>query len=171
MQALGFYSNIERCVLLGLGRKSLMPFQYRLQQVYQLRERKKQEQERRVQRAREAVKQIELAIEAKKSEIRQVRQNMYQASHMLFESHDLYLERLNQQLDELHQDLEIAQQKLEEEIQLLIKAQADLEALVKHKERAYEEYLEEEKQLELKQMNEIAGQRYFRQQQAIQLEE
>ena len=148
-----------------------MAFRYRLQQVYQLRERKKQEQERRVQRARERVKQIELAVEAKKAEIRQVRQNMLNTSHMLYETHDLYLEKMNLQLDELYQDLTIAKEQLDQEIQLLIKAQADLEALIKHKERAHEEYLEEEKQLEMKQMNEVAGQRYFRQQLALKLEE
>ena len=51
-------------------------------------------------------------------------------------------------------------------MQLLIKAQAELEALVKHKERTHEEWLEEEKQKELKLMDEIAGQRFFRSKEA-----
>ncbi len=137
-------------------------FVYRLQKVYELRERRKKEQERRVQEAKARVERIKQEIEAKKHEIRTLRQNMFMAPHTLLETHDRYIHKLNEELDELHLDLERAQKQLEYELKLLIKAQAELEALVKHKEKAYEAYIEEEKQKEMKMLDEIAGQRYFR---------
>lgn len=140
-------------------------FVYRLQKVYELRERKKKEQERRVQEARARVVQIEQAILAKKHEIRVLRQNMLTAPHVLMEAHDIYIHMLNEQLEQLYRDLEMAKQQLEYERQLLIKAQAELEALVKHKEKTYAEFLEEEKRAEMKRLDEVASQRYFRAQQ------
>jgi flagellar protein FliJ len=141
------------------------PFVYRLQKVYEIRERKKKEQERRVAAARARITQIEQEIQAKKHEIRVLRNNMLTAPHVLMEAHDIYIHLLNEQLEQLYRDLELAKQQLEYELQLLVKAQAELEALVKHKEKAYEEYMEEEKAKELKLLDEIATQRYFRAQQ------
>jgi flagellar FliJ protein len=143
----------------------MAPFVYRLQKVFELRERKKKEQERRVQEAKARVARIQEEIQAKKHEIRVLRQNMLTAPHILMESHDIFIHALNEQLEQLYRDLEMAKQQLEYEKQLLIKAQAELEALVKHKEKTYEEYLEEEKRKEMKLLDEVAGQRYFRAQQ------
>jgi len=137
-------------------------FVYRLQKVYELRERKKKEHEQRVIDAQKRVRDVEIAIEEKKNEMRMVRKNMLASPHTLMAAHDQFLHHLNDRLDELYEDLTIAKNELEKERQLLIKAQADLEALVKHKEKAREEWLEEEKKLELKMLDEIAGQRYFR---------
>ena len=137
-------------------------FVYRLKKVFELRERRKKEQEERVGQAQRRVREVENAIEEKKNEIRSIRKNMLTAHHTLMAAHDDYLHHLNQQLDELYLDLEKAQQVLAHERQLLIKAQAELEALVKHKEKALEEWKEEEKRLEMKQLDEVAGQRYFR---------
>lgn len=141
-------------------------FVYRLQKVFEMRERKKKEQEQRVIEAQKRVREVEAAIEEKKNEIRMVRKNMLTSPHTLMAAHDDYLHLLNQQLDGLYNDLSMAKQALEYERQLLIKAQAELEALVKHKEKALEEWKEEEKRLEMKILDEVAGQRYFRQQQA-----
>lgn len=141
-------------------------FVYRLQKVFELRERKKKEQEQRVADAQKRVREIEAAIEEKKNEIRLVRKNMMASAHTLMLVHDEYLHLLNQHLDELHRDLEYAKEQLAHERKLLIKAQADLEALVKHKEKTLEEWKEEEKRLEMKQLDEVAGQRYFRAQQS-----
>lgn len=143
-------------------------FKYRLQKVYEIRERKKKEQEQRVIVAQRKVKEIEDAIEQKKNEIRLLHQNMMASmatNHTMLDAHDMFIHKLNQELDELYLDLERAKEELAEEKRKLVKAQQDLEALVKHKEKMYEEWLEEEKQKELKQLDEIAGQRYFRQQQ------
>lgn len=143
-------------------------FQYRLQKVYEIRERKKKEQEQRVIVAQRKVKEIEDAIDQKKNEIRLLHQNMMASlatNHTMVDAHDQYIHKLNMELDELYIDLERAKQELEEEKKKLVKAQQDLEALIKHKDKMYEEWQEEQKQKELKQLNEIAGQRYFRAQQ------
>lgn len=141
-------------------------FVYRLQKVYELRERRKKEQERKVAQAMDRVVKIEAAIEAKKNEMRLVRQNMFQAPTTLLESHDLFLQKLQEDLEQLKQELILAQQQLDYEKKMLIKATMDLEALVKHKEKTYEEYLEEEKAIEMRRLDEVAGQRFFRKQQA-----
>jgi flagellar export protein FliJ len=137
-------------------------FIYRLQKVFELRERKKKEHEQRVIDAQKRVRDAEMAIEEKRNEIRMVRKSMLASPHTLMAAHDDFLHHLNGQLEQLHEDLARAKAALEYERQLLIKAQADLEALVKHKEKAREEWLEEEKKRELKMLDEIAGQRYFR---------
>lgn len=137
-------------------------FVYRLQKVFELRERRKKEQEQRVVEAQKRVREVEIAIEEKQDEIREVQRNMMASPHTLMAAHDSFLHHLNGQLDLLHNDRTQAKAHLEQERQLLIKAQADLEALVKHKEKAREEWLEEEKKLEMKRLDEVAGQRYFR---------
>lgn len=137
-------------------------FIYRLQKVFELRERRKKEQEQRVVDAQKRVRAAEAAIEEKKTEIRDVQKNMLASPHTLMAAHDSFLHHLNGQLEKLHVDLEKAKAALSHERQLLIKAQADLEALIKHKEKAREEWLEEEKKLEMKRLDEVAGQRYFR---------
>lgn len=142
-------------------------FQYRLQKVFELRERKKKEQEQKVIQAQRRVKQIEDAIEEKKNEIRLMRENMFTSHHTLMPVHDEYIHKLNVELDQLYDDLEMAKQQLAYEKQQLVKAQAELEALVKHKDKVYEEWLDEQKRIEMKQLDEVAGQRFFRQQLAI----
>lgn len=146
-------------------------FVYRLQKVYELRERKKKDQEQRVVEAQAKVREVEAMIEAKKNEIRLIRQSMLNTPHTLFAAHDDFLYKLNHELDGLYRNLEMAKQRLAYERELLVKAQAELEALAKHKEKAYEEWQEEEKQQEMKMLDEVAGQRYFRAQQAALLEE
>ncbi len=145
-------------------------FVYRLQKVFELRERKKKEQEQRVVEAQRKVRDVETAIEEKKNEIRDSRRNMLTSPHTLMAAFDEYVHHLNQQLDDLYFDLEIAKQELDHERQLLIKAQAELEALVKHKEKALEEWRAEQNRLEMKMLDEIAGQRYFRAQLNQQIE-
>lgn len=145
-------------------------FVYRLQKVYELRERKMKEQEQRVVKAREHLRSVEIAIEEKKNEIRETRKNMMISPHTLMAAYDEFLYLLNHQLDGLEVDKELARQALEHEQELLRKAQADMKALEKHKEKAREEWKEEEKKLEMKMLDEIAGQRYFRAQQ-VKLEE
>lgn len=145
-------------------------FKYRLKQVYNLRERKKKEQEQRVAEAQAKVRQIELKVEEKKQEIRTVRQSMLVVHHTLMPATDRFLEKLNEDMVFLLEDLQDANKELEFQRELLIKAQADLEALVKHREKMYEEWQEEEKKREMKQLDEVAGQRYFRAQQ-LQMQE
>src|SRR6478609_5071865 len=137
-------------------------FVYRLQKVYEMRERKKKEQEQRVIDAQKAVREVEQAIEAKQDERRQVKESITSLPTSMMEFSDRFIHHLNQQIDQLREDLRHAEIRLEEERQLLNKAHAELEALTKHKEKMEEEWFEEEKRKELKQLDEVASQRYFR---------
>lgn len=137
-------------------------FVYRLQKVFELRERKKKEQEQRVIDAQKAVRKVEAAIEEKRKELATVRQHMLTAPHTMMEAHDAYMHLLHQKLEDLRTDLQRANSKLSQERQLLIKAQADMEALIKHREKMQEEWREEENRQELKRLDEVAGQRFFR---------
>ncbi len=137
-------------------------FIYRLQKVFELRERRVKEQEQRLIEARRIVQEIEDKIEEKKNEIRLLRQNMLTAPHTLMGSHDDYIHKCNHDLDELAIALQQAEARRLEEAKRLIKYQSELEALEKHKEKTLEEWKEEQKKIEMKQMDEVAGQRYFR---------
>ena len=119
-------------------------FKYRLKQVYNLRERKKKEQEQRVAEAQAKVRQIELKVEEKKQEIRTVRQSMLVVHHTLMPATDRFLEKLNEDMVFPLEDLRDANKELNFQRELLVRAQADLEALVKHREKMYEEWKEEE---------------------------
>ena len=146
-------------------------FVYRLQKVFELRERKKKQQEQRVLEAQAAVKAAELALEQHYQKLGELAVFMRTAPPSFYENYDRYKEQQKLEEAQLKQNIQFAQEHLEHQKQLLIKAQADVEALVKHKEKAREEWLEEEKYLEMKQLDEIGGQRYFRQQEAQRLEE
>jgi len=137
-------------------------FVYRLKKVFELRERKKKEQEQRVIEAQKRVREVEIAIEEKQNEIRMVHKSMMTSAHTLMAAHDQFIHHLHEQLTELFDQLVRAKAGLAYERELLVKAQADLEALVKHQEKAHEEWLENEKRLEMKMLDEVAGQRYFR---------
>lgn len=137
-------------------------FVYRLQKIYELRERRVKQQEQRVIEARRHVQEVEAAIEEKKNEIRLLRQNMLTAPHTLMSSHDDYIHKCHRDLDQLYENLETAKRKLHEETQLLVKYQSELEALEKHKEKSREAWFEEQKRLEMKQLDEVASQRFFR---------
>jgi flagellar protein FliJ len=142
-------------------------FVYRLKKVYELRERKKKEQEQRVIDAQNRLREIQQEIEAKREEIRTQRHDMMTAHHTMMTFYDNYLYQLNKDLEILYQKLEQAKERVDYEKKLLLKAQADMEALIKHREMAMEEWVEEEKRIEMRMLDEVAGQRYFRNQQAM----
>jgi flagellar export protein FliJ len=146
-------------------------FVYRLQKVFELRERKKKQQEQRVLEAQAAVKTAELVLEQHYQKLEELAVFMKTAPPSFYENYDRYKEQQKLEEAQLKQNIQFAEENLAHQKQLLIKAQADVEALVKHKEKAREEWLEEEKYREMKQLDEIGGQRYFRQQDAQRLEE
>jgi flagellar protein FliJ len=141
-------------------------FIYRLQKILDLRERKKKQQEQRVLEAQAAVKLAEQALEAHHDKARQLAQFMRSAPATMYQGYDDYKPVEKAEEDRLKQDIQLAVDNLEHQKRLLIKAQADVEALLKHKDKAREDWLEDEKYREMKQLDEIGGQRYFRQQQA-----
>jgi flagellar export protein FliJ len=145
-------------------------FVYRLQKVYELRERKKKEQEQRVQEAQAAVRAAEARLQANLQEQAGVIEQMRISPPMMLEMGDRFLQRLREKHVELRQEKEVAQQKLKEEEDLLKIRHQELEALEKHKERCLEEWKEEEKAIEMKMLDEIGSQRYFRNQQEAKMD-
>lgn len=137
-------------------------FKYRLQKVVEIRERKVKEQEQRVIEAKRALAEVDQRIDAKKNELRMAQQSMRSTSHLLLGAHDDYIHKCYADLDELAEERKEAEAKVLEEAKLLTQYQADVEALVKHKEKALEEWKDEEKRKELKQLDEVASQRFFR---------
>lgn len=138
-----------------------MPFRYRLQRILDFRIRKKDEQLQNVIRAQNEVLRIEGLIEQNNQDIFATRVNMRKADPMMYESYDKFLKSLydkGERLEAMHQD---ALQALEVEKQKLIECEKEVKVLEKHKERAKELYLEEERQLENKTLSEVAVQKYY----------
>lgn len=138
-----------------------MPFRYRLQKILDFRIRKKDEQLQNVRNAQALVLKIEGLIERNNKEIRETIINMRQADFTLYAAYDNFLKHLYLKGENLEEDRKRAQQALEIEKDKLRELEKAVKVLEKHKERNREIYLEEEKQLELKRLSEVAIQKYF----------
>lgn len=138
-----------------------MPFRYRLQRILDFRIRKKDEQLQNVIKAQNEVFRIEGLIEQNNQDIFSTRVNMRKADPMMFDSYDKFLKSLYDRGEQLEQMHQAALQALEVEKQKLIECEKEVKVLEKHKERAKEIYLEEERQLENKTLSEVAVQKYY----------
>ncbi len=140
-----------------------MPFRYRLQNIYNMRERKLKEQEQVVNDAQNNCRKIQARIDAKYAERDDVRHQRKTIDPMMLKSIDDLLVHLATQIASIKEELVEAQRILKEEEDKLAICRQEVEALEKHKERCKEEWLEEEKQAEMKMLDEVGSQRYFRQ--------
>jgi len=138
-----------------------MPFRYRLQRILDFRIRKKEEQLQNVIRAQNEVLRIEGLIDQNNKAISETRINMRKADPMMYESYDKFLKSLYDKGEELELMHKEALRALEIEKQKLIECEKEVKVLEKHKERAKEMYLEEERQLENKTLSEVAVQKYY----------
>ncbi len=138
-----------------------MPFRYRLQKILEFRIRKKEEQLQEVRKAQSLVVKIEGLIDRNNKEIAQTRINMKQADFTMYEAYDNFLKHLYIKGENLETDRQNALEALEVEKDKLRKLEQAVKVLEKHKERAREIYLEEEKADELKRLSEVAVQRHF----------
>jgi len=138
-----------------------MPFRYRLQKFLEIRIRRKEEQLRRVVEAQNKVDNIILLIEKNAQKIKQTREDMRKSDPQTYESFDRYIKTLYDEEDRLKIELEKAKEELEHEKELLLEREKEVNVLEKHKENKKEEYLYEEKQAELKLLNEIGSQKHF----------
>lgn len=137
-------------------------FQYRLQKVVEIRERKVKQQEQKVIEARARVQDAVQRVVHKKQEIVDAQKHMMTSLNTMMVFHDKFIHRCYEELEVLVYEKQEADAYLLEQGKILIKFQADVEALVKHKEKAFEEWKDEEKRAEMKIMDEVASQRYFR---------
>ena len=139
-----------------------MPFRYRLQKVLDFRIRKKEEQLQEVLKAKSEVDRIQGLIDANNREIAGVIQTMRStADFRMMDAYDKYIKHLYEKGEELERDKQEAIQKLEIEKQKLVECEKEVKVLEKHKEKMLEAYKEEEKQLENKQLSEVAVQKYY----------
>ena len=138
-----------------------MPFRYRLQKFLEIRIRKKEEQLQEVIKAQSEVDKIELSIIKNNKDIQDTRVNMRKSDPMMYEGFDNFLKHLYEIGEQLELEKQEAIKKLEEEKEKLREREKEVNVLEKHKEHKREEYLQEQKALELKQLNEIGAQKHF----------
>ncbi|MFM7389482.1 MAG: hypothetical protein ACKO34_02515 [Vampirovibrionales bacterium] len=137
-------------------------FKYRLQKVYEMRERHKKEQEQRVNEAVAATRKVEVQRQAKQQEITTLVEELRRTPPMMMEMGMKYKEKLKEQLLQIEEAYQQVLAKQREEEQKLSEAHQALEALEKHKEKCREDWKEEQKAIEMKMLDEIGSQRYFR---------
>ena len=138
-----------------------MPFRYRLQKFLEIRIREKEEQLKVVREAQNAVYEIEAKIEENKNAIRQTLVDMRKSDPRMYDGFDKFLKHLYEIDEKLQQEKIEAEKKLEQEKEILKEKEQKVSVLEKHKEHKKEEYLYEEKMAELKQLNEIGGQKHY----------
>lgn len=140
-----------------------MPFRYRLQKVLDFRIKKKEEQLQAVLRAKLEVDRIQKLIDANNAEIAGVIQTMRTTKDFrMMDSYDKYLKHLYEHGEELENQKQEAINVLEEEKRKLVEREKEVKVLEKHKERAKELYLEEERQAENKLLSEVGVQKFYR---------
>ncbi|MBR1618091.1 hypothetical protein IJ670_08075 [bacterium] len=138
-----------------------MPFRYRLQKILEIRIRKKEEQLQAVIKAQEEVDRIELLIIKNIEEIKSLNQQKRMADPMMFETYDNFIRHLWEKDEKLKQEKLEALQQLEKEKELLKVREQEVNVLEKHKDHQHEDYLQEQKKAELKELNEIGSQKFF----------
>ncbi len=138
-----------------------MPFRYRLQKFLEIRIRKKEEQLQEVLKAQNELDRIELLIIKNNKDIQDTRVNMRKSDPMMYDGFDKFLKHLYEIGEKLELEKQEAIKKLEEEKEKLREREKEVNVLEKHKENKHEEYLQEQKALELKQLNEIGAQKHF----------
>ena len=138
-----------------------MAFRYRLQKFLEIRIRKKEEQLQEVIKAQAEVDRIELLIIKNNKDIQDTRVNMRKSDPMMYDGFDKFLKHLYEVGEKLEQERQEALKALEVEKEKLREREKEVNVLEKHKEHKREEYLQEQKAIELKQLNEIGAQKYF----------
>ena len=138
-----------------------MPFRYRLQKILEIRIRKKEEQLQVVIKAQEEVRRIELLILENLEQIQKLTREMRSADPMMFEQYDKFIKHLWEEDKKLQIQKQEAIEVLEKEKEILRIKEQEVNVLEKHKEHQKEDYIKEQKALELKELNEIGSQKFF----------
>ncbi len=138
-----------------------MPFRYRMQKILEIRIRKKEEQMQAVIRAQEEVNRIELLIIKNLEQIKELTAQMRTADPMMYEHYDNFIKHLWEEDEKLNNQKREAIEALEKEKELLKLREQEVNVLEKHKEHQKEDYIKEQKALEMKELNEIGSQKFF----------
>ncbi len=140
---------------------NIMPFNYRLQKFLEIRIRKKEEQLAVVQECQKEVVRIENLIKENNANIQNTRINMRKSDPRMYDGFDKFLKHLYEIGEKLESKRQEALEALRKEEEILREREKEVDVLEKHKEHKKEEYLYEQKMLELKTLNEIGSQKHF----------
>lgn len=113
-------------------------------------------------KAQREVERIERLIAQNNEQIRQTRVDMRKADPMMYDGFDKFLKHLYEKGEKLEIERQEALEVLRQEMEILKEREKEVNVLEKHKERKKEEYIEEQKAIELKTLNEIGSQKHFR---------
>lgn len=138
-----------------------MPFNYKLQKILEIRIRKKELQLQEVIKAQEEVNRIEFLIIKNREEIDNLSRQMKSADPMMYDRYDKFIKHLWEEDEKLQQQKLEAIENLNKEKELLKLREQEVNVLDKHKEHKRDEYIQEEKARELKELNEIGSQKHF----------
>jgi len=138
-----------------------MPFRFRMQKILEIRIRKKDEQLQVVIKAQEEVDRIELLIIKNLEQIKELQVQMRSADPMMYEQYDKFIKHLWEEDEKLKRQKLEALDNLRKEQDLLRIREQEVNVLEKHKEHQKEDYIKEQKAIELKELNEIGSQKYF----------
>lgn len=138
-----------------------MPFRYRLQKILEIRIRKRDEQLTVVIKAQEEVDRIELLIIKNREQIKTLSAQMHQADPRMYDQYDKFIKHLWEEDEKLQQQKQEAIENLNKEKEVLKIKEQEVNVLEKHKEHQKEDYVKEQKALELKELNEIGSQKFF----------
>ncbi len=138
-----------------------MPFRYRLQKILEIRIRKKEEQLQVVIKAQEEVNRIEYLIIENRKQIETLTKQMRSADPMMFDQYDKYIKHLWEEDEKLQEEKRQAVENLNKEKEILKIKEQEVNVLESHKEHQKEDYIKEQKALELKELNEIGSQKFF----------
>ena len=114
-----------------------------------------------VLKAQQEVQRIELLIIENLKNIEDTTKQMRSADPMMYERYDTYIKHLWEEDKKLNQQKEEAIENLNKEKELLKLREQEVNVLDKHKEHQRENYIQEQKALELKELNEIGSQKFF----------
>jgi len=138
-----------------------MPFRYRLQKILEIRIRKKEEQMQVVIKAQQEVERIELLIMKNLEQIEASTRQMRESDPMMYDQFDKFIKHLWEEDKKLQIEKQEAVDNLNREKEILKIKEQEVNVLDKHKENQKEEYIKEQKAMELKELNEIGSQKHF----------
>ena len=132
-----------------------------MQKILEIRIRKKEQQLQAVIKAQNEVNRIELLIIKNLEQIKELTIQMRSADPMMYEQYDKFIKHLWEEDEKLKNQKHEAEIVLEKEKELLKLREQEVNVLEKHKEHQKEDYIKEQKALELKELNEIGSQKFF----------
>jgi len=138
-----------------------MPFRYKLQKILEIRIRKKEEQMQVVIKAQQEVNRIEFLIAKNLEQIEILSKQMRESDPMMYEQFDKFIKHLWEEDKKLQIQKQEAIDNLNHEKEILKVKEQEVNVLDKHKEHQKEDYIKEQKAIELKELNEIGSQKHF----------